>query len=112
MPLNVHRLVAKTARTMAEELWEVYARDNVVYRRMRAEGRVTEKAARLLFVNQVMPKLYEDARQALTTMLAQPDDVVAVSVKNEIAEALILDNPHRANRLVHREAAVVPRHLH
>lgn len=112
MPLNAHKLVARQANAMAEELWEIYARDNATYRALRANGQVSERDARALFIRRVIPKLYEDARSALVMMLEQPDDVVPVSLKNEIAEALILDNPHRGNRMVAREHAVVPRVLH
>jgi hypothetical protein len=56
--------------------------------------------------------LLEDARQALVQCLAQPDDVCPVSMKDEIAEALILDNDLRAKRMVAANRAKVPRHLH
>ncbi len=119
MPLNAHWLVQKQAHAMARELFEVYARDNDLYRWLKA-GKVvlngkpvtTEKQARAVFVHQMAPKLYEDARQALTTMLSLPDDVLPVSRKNEIAEALIMDNDLRGNRLVASEHAQVPRRLH
>ena len=111
MPLNCHIMVRKTAESMAQELFEVYARDDKTYKALKADGRLTEKLARKRFVARVAPKLYEDARQALVEMLAQPDDRVPVSMKEEIAEALILDNACRANRLVDKERAVVPEYL-
>lgn len=110
--LNAHFLVAKTAVEMANELFEVYALENAIYRRLRADGQVTEKQARRVFVDRVAPKLLEDARQALTTMLEQPDDRVPVSLKNQIADALIADNELRANRVVAASQAVVPSILH
>ena len=119
MSLNAHWMIQKQAREMARELFDVYARDNDLYRWLKA-GQVimrgkpvtTEKQARFVFVEQLAPKLYEDARQALVTMLEQPDDLVPVSMKNEIAEALIMDNELRGNRLVATEHAKVPRRLH
>lgn len=110
--LNAHRLVAETAVEMAHELFEVYARSNDVYRALRAGGQVTAKQARLVFVDRVAPKLFQDARQALTACLSQPDDVVPVAQKNEIAEALILDAPLQAHRMVAASQATVPTSLH
>ena len=112
MPLNAHRLIAKTAAEMAEAMFEVYARDNDTYKRLRADGQITEKEARRLFVMRVAPKLYEDARQTLVAMLAKPDDEVCVAMKDEIAEALIADNALRAHRKVAAQHAKVPKHLH
>lgn len=119
MPLNAHWMIQKQARAMAADLFEVYARDNDLYRWL-AAGKVllngkpvtTANQARRVFVHQMAPKLYEDARLALTDMLALPDYVMPVSMKNEVAEALIMDNDLRGNRLVASEHAKVPRRLH
>lgn len=115
MPLNVHIMVRKQAEAMANELFEVYARENSTYR-MWLEAGGTPAKARRVFVSRMAPKLYEDARLALVDVLAQPDDVVPVSVKNEIAEALIADHGHRGNRTIDAGVAnakrVVPKHLH
>jgi hypothetical protein len=105
-------MVLTTARSIANELFEVYARDNASYRAMRLNNAISEAKARRIFVNRVAPKLYEDARAALTDVLAQPDDQVPISVKNEIAEALILDNDLRGNRMVAKERARIPKGLH
>ena len=43
MALNAHFLIVKTAKEMANGLFEVYARDNATYRTLRARG---EQAAR------------------------------------------------------------------
>lgn len=110
--LNADRLVAQTAIDMAHELFEVYARENAVYHALRQRGEITEKQARAKFVKRVAPKLLEDARQTLTSMLGKPDDQVAPRMKEEIYEALIRDNALRANRVVSKERAVVPKHLH
>lgn len=98
--LNAHKLVAEQAVEMAQELFEVYARHNAMYHKLRAGGQVTEKQARQVFVERVAPRLLEDARQALTTCLTLDDEVMPVAQKNEIAEALILDNELRAKRIV------------
>jgi hypothetical protein len=106
--LNAHRLVAEIAIEMANEYFEVYALENEWYRKMRADGRVTEKEARRVFVERTAPRLFEDARQALADCLAQPDDVCPVSLKDQIAEALILDNDLRGNRIVAEDRVTVP----
>jgi hypothetical protein len=106
--LNVHRLVAEVAGEMANELFEAYARENAIYKRLRANGEISEKQARLFFVNRVMPKLYEDARQQLASCLAQPDEQVSEHMKAEIHEALCLDNALRANRMVARDMVTAP----
>ena len=110
--LNAHRMVANVAVEMANELFEVYMRENEVYGKMRAGGQVTEKAARKLFVERVAPKLLEDARQSLTACLSQPDDRVTPHMKQQIYEALVKDSDLRANRMVAASQAVVPKHLH
>ncbi len=111
MPLNAHVMVQKVAREIAATVWEdVYARDNRLYNAMLANYG-TEKRARLVFIKQVAPKFYEQARSALVDVLAQPDEQVPISVKNEIAEALILDNACRGNRQVAPELVRVPEYL-
>jgi hypothetical protein len=106
--LNAHRLVAETAVEMANELFEVYAVENAVYRRLRADGALTEAQARKVFVSRVAPRLLEDARKALTACLAQSDAEVPVSLKDQIAEALILDNDLRAKRIVAEDRIRAP----
>jgi len=108
MPLHVHPRVLKVATEMANQLFEDYARDNDYYRQFKANGG-TEKRARKMFVARVAPRLYEEARKALTLILAgdYPE-----SVKEEVFEALCKDNLLRANRTVAKEVAVVPPHLH
>lgn len=110
--LNAHRLVAQQAIEMAQAYFEVYALENAWYRKMRADGRVTEKQARLVFVERVAPRLLEDARQTLTSMLGMSDDQCAPSMKEEIYEALLKDNDLRAKRFVAPAQATVPSALH
>ena len=110
--LNAHRLVAETAVEMANELFEVYARENTIYRGMKEAGATSEKQARKAFVARVAPRLLEEARQQLTSCLAEPDDRVTAHMKQEIYEALIADNDLRANRTVASSEAHIPRRLH
>jgi hypothetical protein len=110
--LNGHRLVVETAKEMANEAFELYAQVNNIYRALRAQGRLTEKQARRAFVDSVAPRMLEDARQTLTSMLGMDDDAVAPNVKEEIYEALLLDNDLRAHRFVAPDQATVPPHLH
>lgn len=98
--LNAHIMVAEVAIGMANELFEMYARDNAIYKRLRADGQVTEEQARDFFIRRTTQSLFEQARQALTDRLSAPDDEVTPYMKAEIAEALILDNDLRANRRV------------
>lgn len=110
--LNAHRLIAETAVEMANEFFEVYARQNDIYRKLRANGQVTEKQARRYFVQRVAPTLLEDARKNLAECLNQPDDRVTPAMKEEVYEALRLDNDLRANRFVAEDQATVPMRLH
>ena len=107
--LNAHRLVAEQAVEMANEMFEVYARHNAMYHKLRAGGAVTEAQARRVFVERVAPRMLEDARQALTTLLALPDDKMPAAQKDEIAEALILDNDLRAKRIVAQDRITAPK---
>ena len=42
MALNAHFLIVKTAKEIANGLFEVYARDNATYRTLRARGDVPD----------------------------------------------------------------------
>lgn len=110
--MNAHWRVAKIAVEMANHHFEQYAMVNDIYRKLTAEGRVTEKEARAVFVDRVAPRLLEDARQALVNMLTQPDTTVPTAMKDEIAEALILDSNLRGRRFVAEDQATVPGRLH
>lgn len=107
MPLNAHAEVQKIARNIAATLWEnVWAHDNRLYRAMLAEYG-TEKAARKVFIAQVAPKFYENARLALVDTLG-PDSKLPDALKMQISEALIQDHACRGNRVVSQDLAVVP----
>lgn len=104
--LNAHRLVASVAVEMANVLCEEYFRVNDIYHAMRANGQVTEKAARKLFVVRVAPRLLEDARRALVDKMKHADTPAAIA--EEIAEALILDSDLRGKRTLAEANAVMP----
>lgn len=110
--LHAHKLIAKTAMEMAQDLFEIYASENAIYKQMRMNGQITEKHARAKFVGRVAPMLFEDARKTLTTMLTLPDDRVTAGMKTEIYEALIADNEIRGLRPVAASQAVIPTPLH
>ncbi len=97
--LNAHRMVAELAVKMADEHYDLYmSENNELWKLFKAN--LTPKQRRVAFVLKVAPVLLEDARLVLTDMLAQPDDVVTTHLKDQIMEALILDNDFRANRKV------------
>lgn len=98
--LNGHWRVVKVAKEMARHECEPYLHHNEWRAAMTAGGVVSDEAARELFVELWAPELLEDAREALTNMLTQPDFVVPRSEKDEISEALILDNALRGKRTV------------
>ena len=96
--LNAHRLVAETAVKIAQEFWELYMGANNELYRAFMSAHPNQKAAMTTFVALVAPNCLEDARLALTECLSKGDDVVPPAMKDEIAEALILDSPLRASR--------------
>jgi hypothetical protein len=85
MNVAAHPLVAKTAREMAAELFEELCRRNEFYRLNVNRGKFLAKMA---------PKLLEEARTTLAQTLAQTSSDV---LKEQIAEALILDNSLKRN---------------
>lgn len=96
--LNAHRMVAETAVKLAYELYEGWMSEHNETRRA-FKAIPTEKARQLVFVRQAAPQLLEEARLLLTSCLSQPDSVVPKHMKDDIAEALMLDNDLRANRV-------------
>lgn len=109
--LNAHRLVAETAVKMADEYFDLYmAKDNALWKLFKET--LTPKQRRVAFVARVAPALLEPARLILTDMLTQPDDVVSQKLKDEIAEALILDTDFRANRTVAAQHSTLPGMMH
>lgn len=81
-----HKLIRQTARAMAKEVYEVNASDNEFYLKYPDRKRYVA-ASWGLFI--------EDAREALAKLLTTG---LPESMKDEIAEALVLDNTMRADR--------------
>lgn len=79
-----HILVAKTAEQMAEELYEELAKKN---------GFFAKHPVRQLWVNDTWPKLIDQARSLLVSMLGLPE--VDQKTKDEIYDALLKDSPLR-----------------
>ncbi len=105
--LNAHRMVAETAVAMAQAAFEQYmSAHNEVYKAFRHN--LTEKQARVAFVSRIAPTLLEEARLVLVDCLAQSDDECTPFMKDQIVEALALDNDLRANRSVAAQHAVMP----
>lgn len=109
--LNAHKLVAKTAMEMANELFEVYAGENKVYKALRQDGKITERHARARFTHRVAPMFFEDARKTLANLLGKPEDQISMHMKEEIYEALMLDSDLRGARIASEDRANVPSHL-
>ena len=106
--LNAHRLVAETAVKLAYNVYEAWmGANNDLYRTMREN--LTNRRIETIFVAKIAPTLLEEARIALTECLSQPDSEVPVSMKDEIAEALILDNDLRAKRIVAQDRVTAPK---
>lgn len=78
-----HKMVLATALDMAQELYELMAKDNDFYARFKHRG---------AFVKAVLPQLIPQARATLVAMLSTP---ISDTLKAEIASALILDNSVR-----------------
>lgn len=97
--LNAHRMVAELAVKLADEHFDLYMSENNELWKLFKDN-LTPKQRRIAFVSKVAPVLLEDARLILTDMLTQPEDVVTQHMKDQIMEALILDNDFRANRKV------------
>lgn len=82
MEVNCHKLVANLCVEMANECYdEILTRSNVLNSR---------RPTRASFVKEVAPTLREEARRILASMLERHD--VSTAEKNEIYEALLLDN--------------------
>ena len=81
-----HRLIRDTARSMAEEIYEVGASDNDWYEKY---------PDRKAYVKAAWPLLIEEARATLARLLTTP---INEKLKEQISEALILDNTLRADR--------------
>ena len=87
-------------------------RDPIRYAWFKANGVRKEKQVRQMFVRKVAPTLLEDARKSLIALLSETDDRVTPYMKDQIYEAICLDNDLRANRMVSESLATVPSHFH
>jgi hypothetical protein len=101
--LAAHELVAKTAREMANELFdEVMSGDNEMYKGWKELGETTGKTPaqlREIFVDIFMPKLLEPARAILAHMLGNP---AHEHLHEAIYNSIVLDNFVRAARVAPR----------
>lgn len=89
--MHCHWMIAKTAKAIAESLYEDLASDNMWYKGAKETG-VTQK----VFVSQVWPQLIEEARHNLAKSL---NGNLPQQAKDAIADALIKDNLLREGRL-------------
>ena len=95
--VHAHKLVLETARAMAASLFEDLAKDNARWAEFQAtwpEGLTRAKAERM-WVEGMAPKLLGEARDTLARLL---NTNLAPDLKDQIADALILDNTLRRGR--------------
>lgn len=96
--LPCHRLIRDTARSMAEELYEVVMKNNAIYEHWKlCCPELTRDIARAMFVEMMYPKLLEQSRATLATLLAT--NAVDEDRKVVIYDALVQDEPLRQQRL-------------
>lgn len=86
MPQACHKLIRQTALEMANELYELAAKDNQFYKQYRD---------RTHFLSLAWPQLIPQARATLAEMLGRTMDE---GLKTTITEALILDYSLRSGR--------------
>lgn len=95
MPKIAHKLVAKTAREIACEVYEVLASNNRFYQLYPTSNS---------FVSRCWPEFIGDARRALTSMLIPDPETgkfkFSEHIRNEIAEALILEGEMKSAPLI------------
>ena len=101
--LAAHELVVKTARDMANELFdEAMSGNNELYRGWKELGETSGKSAselREIFVDLVCPKLLEPARAILAHMLG---DAAHAHLHEAIYNSILLDNFVRQGRIAPR----------
>jgi hypothetical protein len=99
--VTAHELVYKTARSMANELFdEVMSGDNALYSGWKEAQEKTGKSSaemREIFVDLVCPKLLEPARAILAHMLS---DKAYEHLHEAIYTSMLLDNSIRASRVL------------
>lgn len=94
---QAHKLIVKTAKEMARELYACVMTDNDVYAYWKSQcEELTPKIAEGLFVQLIYPKLVEAARHTLVQMLTQP---MLSHLHEDIYDALTKDYILRAGRM-------------
>jgi hypothetical protein len=95
---HAHKLVAKTAADMAGEIYGKVMQSNVAYTEWKMLNMdVTDvKELETRFIALMTPKLLGEARATLAKLLRMP---IAESLKEQIHEALVLDNTLRRGRV-------------
>lgn len=87
-----HTLIKATAIEMAGELYDLLMKDDNAYKEWKAVcPDLTPTKLEIMFIEQTWPKLVEQARGTLASML-DASCTLPQDQKDIIAEALILDN--------------------
>jgi hypothetical protein len=110
MPGTVHRhkLIVETAREMAQSLYEEVMHDNAIYDKWKELcPELTREFARERFVELMLPRLCDAARDTLAGMLAIP---AHAHLHESIYHALLGDSSlARGNRALRRRARSIAR---
>lgn len=109
--LHAHKLVYECACKMAEELYDMIMVSNDLYAHWKKscenEFQLFEsEPAQKRFVELIAPKLLEEARKTLATLLGQPSTPDAMKV--EIHDALVKDYSLKRGRTVKKRLAFRP----
>ena len=94
-----HEMVLKTAKGMAEELFELVMSDNTAYREFKDECEASgleRSAIRAKFVEMMIPGLLGEARATLARILADPSNA---HLHESIDDALVKDWPLHLGRI-------------
>lgn len=101
--VHAHKLIVKTAKEMAHELYNSMMLNNERFEKWKKVCELYGDGSNLtpaqyeeLFVNEVFPSLIEQSRATLAGLLEQP---ISKVLKDEILDALLKDAPFRAGRL-------------
>lgn len=93
---HCHKMVAETAKGIAEAFVEFTMQDNEQFAALRAaHPDLTTEQTHKELSKRLWPQFIEQARATLAKMLAGP---MEESLKEQIAQALILDNTLRRRR--------------
>lgn len=87
--VNAHKLVAKTAKEMAEELYEQVMSNNALYAHWKGIcPELNPNILRIKFIRLMIPNLLDAARATLAKLLTGTMDE---RLKDQISDALIKD---------------------